>query len=104
MNLALDHLRLCHCLEAGDTELLAIARLLRAAEGHERVDGAVRVDPHGACLDASRDAARAIAIRRPHRAAEADLDLVCEADRLVEIGVADDRQCWACLLYTSRCV
>ena len=102
--LALDHLGLRDRLEAGDAELLAVARLLRATERHEGVDGAVRVDPHGAGLDAGRDAARAVAVRRPHRAAEADLNLVREPDRLVEVGVANDRQRGAKLLLLHQLV
>jgi len=72
--------------------------VLRAAERDHRVDAAVAVDPDRAGLEAFGDRLRLVPVGRPDRGAQADLNAVRPLDRLLYVGVADDRQRGAELL------
>jgi hypothetical protein len=76
--------------------------VLRAAERDHRVDAAVAVDPDRAGLEAGGDPLRPVPVGGPHRGAEADADAVGPLDRLLEVGVADDGQRRAELLFLNQ--
>src|ERR1700691_2118776 len=87
----LDRLHLEELLEAVQSTLTTDARLLVAAEGRERVEGAT-VDRHLAGTDLARDFERLLVGRGPHAAGQSVGRVVRDCDRLLLGVVGDDRQ------------
>src|SRR6185503_16517462 len=86
-----DALRLQVRLEPLHPELASDAALLDAAEGALGQSDVVGVDPDVADAQPARDADRTVEVARPHRAAEPELVVVGQPQRL-GLGVEGDHR------------
>lgn len=83
-------------------ELVSVSGLLRAAEGDEGVDRSVLVDPDGSGFDATGDVDGGIHVIRPDGGSEALARRVRTADGVVDVGIADDGDRRAELLFVDQ--